>query len=191
MNKIKVKIEVSAKHLHISREDLDVLFGKDYELKKKKDLSQTGEFASEEKVDLINGDKKLEGIRIVGPIRKKTQIELAITDAIKLGIKPPLRISGNTENSETVKVVGPKGTLELKEGVIIAKRHLHISTAEAENYGLKNNQVVKLKILGERKLVFDEIVVRIADNYKFMIHLDTDEANAAHISNMDEGEIII
>lgn len=174
----KIKAEISARHLHISREHLDVLFGKDYQLKKMKDLSQPGEFAAEEKVEVI-GSKNLISMRIVGPIRKRTQIELAMTDCRFLGVEPAIRVSGDLDGTPGgVILKGPKGEFPLESGVIVPKRHLHLSEEDAKEWGLKNGQIVKAKVGGKRALVFDEIAVRVG-NFSTHIHLDTDESNAA------------
>lgn len=184
MKKIKVKVEISARHVHLSQAHLDKLFGADYKLKPIKELSQEGEFAAEETVALAGPKRQLDKLRIVGPARSKTQVELAYTDAFSLGIEAPLRLSGDIEGSAGAKLVGPAGEVELKEGVIVAKRHLHINQAEADKLGLKNDDLVKVKVIGERGLVFENIVVRIKDNFKMSAHVDTDEANAAGLGRV-------
>ena len=174
----KVKAEISARHLHISRAHLDKLFGKFYELKSIKELSQPGEFAAEERIEVI-GEKGKFMMRIVGPVRKQTQVELALTDARNLGVKPVFRVSGDlkgTPGGLTLK--GPKGSLKLTTGVIIAKRHLHISREDAKKWNIKNNQKVTAIVKGPRAMEIREITARVG-NYTTRIHLDTDEANAA------------
>ena len=174
----KVKAEISARHLHISRAHLDKLFGKNYELKPIKELSQPGEFAAEERIEVI-GEKGRFMMRIVGPVRKQTQAELALTDARNLGVKPVFRVSGDlkgTPGGLTLK--GPKGSLKLTTGVIIAKRHLHISREDAKKWNIKNNQKVTAIVKGPRAMEIREITARVG-NYTTRIHLDTDEANAA------------
>lgn len=174
----KIKAEISARHLHISREHLDILFGKDYELKNIKDLSQPGEFAADERVEVV-GSKNSFTMRIVGPVRKQTQIELSMTDCRNLGVEPEIRISGDLEGTPGgVKLKGPEGEFDLETGIIVAKRHLHLSEEDAKEWGLKNGQIVNAKVGGKRALVFKEIAVRVG-NYSTHIHLDTDEANAA------------
>lgn len=177
MNK-QVKIEISARHMHISEKDLYVLFGEKYELTKYKELSIDGEFASNEKVDLISEGGKIEGIRILGPVREKTQVELSLTDARILKITPPIRLSGDLENSGSLLIKGPKGEIDLESGVIIAKRHFHVSIKTAKELKLKDGDVVNVKTSGIRGLVFDNIEVRVDENFHDVIHLDTDEGNA-------------
>ncbi|MBT4209941.1 MAG: phosphate propanoyltransferase [Candidatus Komeilibacteria bacterium] len=174
----KVKAEISARHLHLSRAHLDKLFGKGYELKAIKKLSQPGEFAAKGKVEIKGPEGKLM-IRIVGPVRKQTQIELSLTDARNIGVKPEFRVSGDLKASPGgVTIKGPKGSVRLKEGVIIAKRHLHISKEDAKKWKLKAGQKVRAIVRGPRAMEIREITVRIG-NYSTVIHLDTDEANAA------------
>lgn len=175
----RVKAEISARHLHISRKHLDKLFGKDYQLKPIKDLSQPGEFAADERVEVIGPKAKIM-MRIVGPTRKQTQIELAYTDARILGLSPQLRVSGDLKGTTGgVTIKGPKGKVKLNSGVIIAKRHLHISSSDAKKWKIKNGQKVKLIIKGPRGMEIKEIAARVSDKYATFIHLDTDEANAA------------
>jgi putative phosphotransacetylase len=174
----KIKAEISARHLHISRAHLDKLFGKNYELKSIKELSQPGEFAAQERVEVV-GPKGNLSMRIVGPIRKQTQIELALTDARILGVKPEFRVSGDLEGSPGgVTLKGPKGSLKLTTGVIVAKRHLHISTEDAKKWKIRNGQKVKAIVKGPRAMEIREITARVG-SFATRIHLDTDEANAA------------
>lgn len=188
---MEVTIEVSARHIHLSKEDLKNLFGKDHELKELKKLSQTGEFATPDTVVLSTAKGSLEKVRILGPIREKTQVEITRTEARQLGINPPLRVSGNLKGSERITIIGPEGELEITEGVIIAKRHLHIDSANAEQLNIKNGDLVSVKVGGERSLTFHEIVARVKDSYKLRLHIDTDEANAADLKGGETGEIII
>ena len=185
----RIKIEVSARHLHISKEDLEKLFGKGYELKPLKSLSQTGEFASTETLSIKTKGGQIDGLRIIGPVRAKTQVELAITDARKLKFDPPIRLSGDLKGSAGAILVGPKGKVILKEGIIIAKRHIHCDPATAKKLGLKENKLLKVKVRGERQAILENIPVRIKDNFVFRLHLDTDEANAV-LGNNKSGEII-
>jgi putative phosphotransacetylase len=189
-NIMKIPVEVSARHIHISKKDLETLFGEGYQLHKLKQLTQPSDFATEEVLDIEIGDKKLLGVRIVGPEREKTQIEISKTDAVLLGVNPPVRLSGDLENSLALKLIGPKGELELSEGLIIVKRHIHCATSEAENLGLKNNDVVSVKVESERPIIFEGVVVRINDDYKLSMHIDTDEGNAAGINKIGQGEIL-
>lgn len=174
----KVKAEISARHLHISRSHLDKLFGQNYQLNKIRDLSQPGEFAALEKVEVL-GPKGQLSMRIVGPVRKQTQVELAFTDARILGVKPEIRVSGdliNTTGGLTLK--GPRGSVKLSIGVIIPRRHLHISVSDAKKWKIRNGQKLKALVRGPRSLELREIIARVG-NYSTAIHLDTDEGNAA------------
>ena len=187
---IKVPVEVSARHCHLSKQDLETLFGAGHELQKIKQLSQPSDFACEETVKVENNSHILENVRIVGPLREQTQIEISLTDAKKMEVNPPVRLSGDLKNSSPVTLAGPAGRVELFEGLIIAKRHIHCATDEAAKLGLKNGTIVSVKIDGERPVIFEKVVVRVKDNYKLGLHLDTDEGNAAGINKMGEGIII-
>lgn len=187
---IKIPVEVSGRHLHLSQEDLEALFGLGYQLKKKKDLSQPSDFAAEETLDLRNGDKIIKGVRVVGPVRKNTQVEISKTDAVYLGINPPIKLSGDIEGTPGITLIGPKGEVILEKGLIIALRHIHCSSEEAKKMKLKNGEIVSVKIGDERPVIFHNIKVRVGDNYKFCLHIDTDEGNAAGINKIGEGQII-
>lgn len=186
----KVPVGLSNKHLHLSQADLETLFGKGYELHPTKPLKQPGQFASEEKVDIVGPKNTLKGIRVLGPVRKETQIELAMTDARTIGVKAPVRESGKLEGTPGVKLIGPAGEVELDHGVIVALRHIHLSAAQAKEAGLNDHQVVSVKVPGERGLVFENVLVRAGDGHEREIHLDTDEGNAAGLSNDVEVEIL-
>jgi putative phosphotransacetylase len=179
MKQLQVMIEGSGRHIHITKECLEALFGAGYELEVKKHLSQPGEFASTAKVDVVGPKGTLKGVSILGPCRKFTQVELSFTDARILGINPPIRESGNIAGSAPVTLVGPEGTVELKEGAIVAKRHLHITPKDAEEFGIQDREIVQIKVGGERALIFDEVVARVSENYATAVHLDYDEVNAA------------
>lgn len=185
--KIKLPVEVSARHIHLSKPDVEKLFGLDYELKKLKQLYLPSEFAVEETLNIKAGDKEIKGVRIVGPIRDKTQVEISKTDAIMLSVNPPLRLSGNIENSAGIILEGPRGSIELQNGLIIARRHLHCAPEEAKKAGLRNGQIVSVDIKGERATTFHCVEVRVRDDYKLCLHLDTDEGNAAGINKVGEG----
>lgn len=174
-----VKIGLSNKHLHLSQEHVEALFGTGYTLTPKKDLVQPGQYACEEKVDIVGPKKTLSGIRVLGPTRKETQVELALTDARTIGIKAPIRESGKLEGTPGCKLVGPAGEVELEKGVIAALRHVHLSAAQAEEAGVKDKEMVSIKIEGERGLVFDNVLVRAGEGHEKEVHLDTDEGNAA------------
>ena len=189
MNK-KILVEVSARHCHLAKQDLEELFGAGYELKKIKQLSQPSDFACEEIVTIQAGEKKLEKVRVIGPLRKQTQVEISKTDAFSLGVSPPIRLSGDLSDSAGITIIGPKGEVELKEGLIIAKRHLHCATEEAKKLKLKTGDIISVKIESERPVAFYDVLVRIGDNYKLCLHLDTDEGNAAGINKNGEGKIL-
>lgn len=187
----KIKIEVSARHIHLCQEDLERLFGASYKLKKLKDLSQPGQFACEETVKIVGLKNFIDNVRVIGPCRERTQVEVSKTDGYFLGDVPPLRVSGNVVGSSPVKIIGPKKEIDLKEGMILAMRHIHVSDKEAEELGLKDGQMVKVKCLGERGLVFENVVVRVNPKFRLMFQVDTDEGNAAGIEGGDIGELII
>ena len=189
MNKI-IPVEVSARHIHLSQKDVEKLFGKNHELKKLKDLTLPGEFAAKEMVEIKTSKGKL-NLRVVGPARKDIQIELSITDTIKLGIKPVIKISGDIKNTPGVLLVGPKGKIRLSRGVIVTQRHIHCTPKEAEKLGLKNKQIVSVRVKGKRGLVFDQVGIRVKDNYKLVMHVDTDEGNAAGINQKTVGFLAI
>lgn len=187
----KVMVEVSARHIHLSKEHLEVLFGKGYELTPKKELSQPGQYACEERVKVVGAKKELAGVSILGPTRPETQVELSLTDARSIGVVAPIRESGDVKGSGSCKLVGPCGEVELAEGVIAAKRHIHLTPEDGENFGVVDNQVVSVKIESEgRSLVFGDVVVRISPKYAAAMHIDTDESNAAGIAGACTGLII-
>lgn len=188
---MKVLVETSAHHVHVSDEALEALFGKGATLTNKKDLSQPGQFACNEKVTVV-GPRGEMTMSILGPTRKNTQVEVSLTDARKLGISAPVRESGCIEGTPGCKLVGPAGEYEIKEGVIAAKRHIHFTPENAKEAGVKDNQVVSVKIEGtDRSLIFDEVVVRVSENYAPAMHIDTDESNAAMAFGVVYGEIIL
>ena len=186
-----VIVETSARHIHVSRADLDILYGKDYQLTNKKDLSQPGQFACEERLNLIGPKGELKNISILGPERNATQVELSLTDARALGIKVPVRESGDIANTPGLKIVGPKGEVEIPMGAIAAKRHIHLTPADAEEMGVVDKQIVSVKVeTADRTTTFGDVVVRVHPNFAAAMHIDTDEANAAAIAGTVEGEII-
>ena len=175
----EVKIGLSNKHLHLQKEHIEILFGKGHELTPTKPLVQPGQFACEEKVDIVGPKNTLKGIRVLGPARPETQVEVAMTDARTLGIKAPVRESGKLEGTPGCKIVGPCGEVEIDHGVIVSLRHVHLSPAQAEEAGVKDKDIVSIKIEGERGLVFNNVLVRSGDAHEREVHLDTDEGNAA------------
>ena len=186
----KVIVETSARHLHVTDEHLEILFGKGHTLTNKKELSQPGQFVCTEKVTIV-GPKGETKCSIIGPTRAKTQVELSLTDARAIGVTPPIRESGDVEGSAPCKLVGPEGEVEITEGVIAAKRHVHLDTKTAEELDLKSGDVIGIKV-GDRNrnLVFGDVVVRVSDKFTPAVHIDTDEANAAGLTGTTEGEII-
>jgi len=184
---VKIPIEVSARHCHLSKEDLVKLFGTGYELKVLKQLTQPSDFACQETINIKMGDNEIKNVRVVGPTRKQTQVEISKTDAISLGVDAPLRLSGNLEKSAGIFLQGPAGTVELKEGLIIARRHIHCSLKEAKEIGLRAGQLVSVEVKGERAVTFHCVEVRAGENYKLCLHLDADEGNAAGINKVDQG----
>lgn len=186
-----VLVETSARHVHVDRKTLDILFGEGYELTHKKDLSQPGQFACEERIQVVGTKGSFPSVSILGPIRPNTQVELSAADARSIGVKAPVRESGDIAGSGACKLVGPKGEVEISEGVIIAKRHIHCTPEDAEKYGLSDKQVVNVKITSaERSLVFGDVVVRVSPKFGLAMHIDTDESNAAGVTPGLMGEII-
>ena len=187
----KVIIETSARHIHLSKEHVDVLFGAGHTLTNKKDLSQPGQFACEEKVELV-GPKGSLKVSVLGPERKATQVELSYTDARTLGLKSvPVRESGDIAGTPGIKLVGPCGEVTIDEGVVVAKRHIHMTPADAEAYGLSDKQVVSVKCdASGRSLVFGDVVVRVNPTFALAMHIDTDECNAAGAFGEVYGTII-
>jgi len=186
-----VMVETSARHVHVTEETLEILFGKGYQLTKKKDLSQPGQFACEERVQVIGPKNSFPAVSILGPTRPADQVELSASDARSIGVAAPVRESGDIAGSGACKLVGPKGEVELKEGVIVAKRHIHMTPDDAENYGVKDKQVVSVKIDSpERSLVFGDVVVRVSPKFKLAMHIDTDESNAVMAGRDATGVIV-
>lgn len=186
-----IKIETSARHVHLTQQDLETLFGAGYALTPKRPLSQPGQFLSEERVALIGPKTRMERIAILGPVRPHTQVELSFTDARALGMEAPVRESGDIAGSAGITIVGPKGQITISEGVIIAKRHIHFTPEDAAAFGVKDKQIVKVKTSGARALVFDEVVVRVSPKFATYMHIDFDEANAAAISGVVDGEVLV
>ena len=179
----EIKVGVSQRHIHLSREDLDILFGKGYELTKKKVLMGR-EYAADETVTLVGPSlKSIEKVRVLGPVRKDTQVEISRTDTFVLKVSPPVRPSGQIEGSEKVVVVGPKGSVYLKQGVIIANRHIHLNPEYANTHGIKDNDYVDVMVEGIKPTKFYDVQVRVRDDFNTEMHIDTDDANSAGIKN--------
>ena len=185
----KILVETSARHIHLSREAVDALFGTGYELTKKKDLSQPGQFACAEKVTVV-GEKGTLNASILGPERGASQVEISLTDARSIGVKAPIRESGDVAGSGACKLVGPAGEVELTEGVIAAKRHIHLTPEAAAELGVSDKQIVKVKIDSDRTTIFDDVVCRVSDKFALAMHIDTDECNAACAFGEIYGEIV-
>jgi len=187
----QILIETSARHVHLKQEDIETLFGKGYELKFKKELSQPGQFACEERVDVIGPKKEIKNIIILGPARKATQVEVSLSDARTLGLDAPVRESGDVGGSAPCKIVGPNGSVEITEGVIVAKRHIHLDPKTALNFGLKDKQIVCVKVESNgRKNIFGDVVIRVNESFAPAMHIDTDESNAAGCTPGIKGDII-
>ena len=188
----QVLVETSARHVHLTREALEILFGEGYELTPKKWLSQPGEFASTSRVDVVGSRKTLAGVSVLGPVRRVNQVELSLTDARSIGVEAPVRESGNVAGSGACRLVGPKGEIELTEGVIAAKRHIHMNPAEAAEAGVQDKQVVSVRVdTNGRSLTFDDVVVRVSDRFALAMHIDTDESNACAVAPGVMGEILL
>ncbi|KAF5044204.1 phosphate propanoyltransferase [Sedimentibacter saalensis] len=188
----QVTVGLSNKHVHLSKEHINILFGEGHELTPIKDLSQPGQFACDEKVDLVGPKRTIKGVRILGPARKETQVEISLSDGFTLGLKEvPVRDSGKTEGTPGVKLVGPCGEVELEKGVIAASRHIHMHTSDAAKYGLKDKDIVQVKVGGPRGLTFDNVLIRVHDEYALDMHLDVEEGNAAGLVNGDAVEVIM
>ena len=190
MNK-PVLIETSARHLHVTQEVLETLFGEGYQLTPKKDLSQPGQFACEERVQVIGPKKSFPAVSILGPVRPETQVELSASDARTIGVQAFVRESGDVAGTAPCKLIGPKGEVDIDCGVIVAKRHIHMTPEDAEKYGMHDKQIVSVKVdTPERSLIFGDVVVRVSTKYALAMHIDTDEANAALVAPGTYGDIL-
>lgn len=187
----KFIVETSARHVHLTQEHLEALFGKGATLTHKKDLSQPGQFACEERVTIVGPKRELAGVSILGPVRPAIQVELSATDARSIGVDAPIRESGDIAGSGACKIVGPKGEIEISEGVIVAKRHIHLTPADAEELGVKDKEIVWVKLDTDgRKAIFGDVVVRVSEKFARAMHIDTDESNAVSAPRSLEGEIV-
>lgn len=186
-------VETSARHVHVTQETLEILFGAGHTLTPIKNLSQPGQFASEEQVDVVGPKSTIKRVRILGPVRPENQVELSLTDARSIGVTAPVRESGDVAASGACKLVGPCGEVELTEGVIAAKRHIHMTPEDAAEFGMKDKQIVCVKVIPPvegRALIFGDVVVRVSPKYALAMHIDTDESNAACAVNGTMGEIV-
>ena len=187
----KVPVGLSNKHVHLSQEDINILFGEGHELTAIKDLGQPGQFACDEKVDLVGPKRTIKGVRVLGPARKESQVEISLADGFTLGIEEvPVKGSGSLDGTPGIKLVGPNGEVELKQGVIAAARHIHMHPKDAEELGVKDKDMVKVKVEGERGLVFENVLIRVHETYALEFHVDVEEGNAAMLKNKQMLEII-
>lgn len=178
----EIPVEISARHVHLNRSALDILYGKGYELTRKRDLSQTGQFLAEERVKLVTHHGQIASVGILGPLRGEIQVELSLTDARLLGVRPPIRLSGDLRDASDVLLVGPEGVVSAKGSTIIAKAHVHMSPADAARYGVTDGEHVAIRLAEDRCVTLDDVIVRVREDYVLAVHIDYDEANAAHVS---------
>ena len=179
-----IPVGISNRHIHLTREHVDILFGKGYELTKLKDLSQPGQFACKEQLTLIGPSMRaIEGVRVLGPERKRSQVEISRTDSFVLKVKPPVRESGDVSGSAPITIIGPKGIVTLSEGCIIANRHIHMSEDDGKAFGVTDGEYVDVEVNGERRSLFYDVQVRVSSQFRLEMHVDTDDANAAGIGN--------
>lgn len=179
---MEIPVEISARHVHLSRADLDALFGKGYELTPKRDLSQPGQYLSEERVKLVTGKGQIESVAVLGPVRKETQVELSLTDARILGVNPPIRLSGDLRGAADVILIGPKGVVTAKGSVIAAKSHIHMTPEDAARYGVSDGQAVSIRLGSDRPVTIHDVLIRVRKDFQLAVHIDYDEANAAQVS---------
>lgn len=185
-----IPVGVSARHIHLSQPDLETLFGEGYQLTVKKELAQPGQYAAHERVDIVTEKATFKGVGILGPVRPKSQVEISLSDALKLGLQVPVRDSGDIKNTPGITLVGPKGTLHLLEGVIAAYRHIHMTPEDAAHFGVQNKDIVKVRLSGQRSLIFDNVAIRVHPSFALEMHLDTDEANAAMCKTGSTAELL-
>lgn len=181
----KIPIGVSNRHIHLCREDLDKLFGTGYELTKMKDLKQPNQYASGETVTIRGPKGELENIRILGPLRGKTQVEISLTDGFRLGVKAPIRESGMIDNTPGLTLIGPKGTVDISNGTIVALRHIHMPPQVANNLGVADKDIVEVETYGNRRSILGNVLIRVSSEFKLEMHIDLDEANACALKNND------
>jgi putative phosphotransacetylase len=188
--KKEVPVGVSARHIHLSQEHVELLFGAGYALTEMKPLSQPGQYAANETVAVVGPKGTFPKVRILGPARKATQLEVSRTDAFALGVNPPVRESGNIAGSAGITIQGPAGELTIEEGVIVAARHIHFHTSDADRFGIADKDRLRVRVGGDRGVIFEQVIARVSSDYELDMHIDTDEANAAGIRNGDLAEIV-
>ena len=179
---MEIPVEISARHVHLSKADKEILFGAGYTLTRKRDLSQPGQYLCEERVKLVTQSGEIANVAVLGPERKETQVELSFTDARMLGVKPPIRLSGDLRDAADVMIIGPKGVITAKGSVIVAKAHVHMTPDDARKYGVEHGQSVHIRMGTERSMTLNDVQVRVDQNFGLAVHIDYDEANAAQVS---------
>ncbi|MCC3866608.1 ethanolamine utilization phosphate acetyltransferase EutD [Terrisporobacter mayombei] len=187
---IFIEVEASGRHVHLSEEDVEKLFGTGYKLTKIKDLSQPGQYACKERVTIKGPKGSITNVVVLGPCRKETQVEISLTDGLSLGLKPPIKQSGDLQGTLGIKISTDKEEIELPRGLMVAKRHVHITKCDATKFNVNDNEIVKVKVFGQRPLIFDDVVVRVSDKYKTYMHIDYDEANACGFSKGTMAKIV-
>ena len=185
-----IQVEASGRHVHLSKEDVETLFGLGYKLNKTKDLSQPGQYACKERVTLVGPKGILKNVVVLGPERKTTQVEVSLTDSNVLGIKVPIRQSGDLKNTPGLKILANDKAVDLEKGVICARRHVHMTNEDAKKFKVHDSQIISVKVFGERPLVFDDVVVRVSDKFNTSMHIDYDESNACGFSKGILGRIL-
>lgn len=187
----EIPVGISNRHIHLSREHVEILFGKGYELTKCKDLSQPGQYACKEQLTIVGPSMRaIEGVRVLGPERKKSQVEISRTDSFTLKVKPPVRESGDIAGSAPITIIGPKGIVTLTEGCIIANRHIHMSEEEGARFGVRDGEYVDVELKGERRSLFYDVQIRVHKDFRLEMHIDTDDANAAGVGNGFKAKLI-
>lgn len=185
-----IEVEASGRHVHLSEEDVEKLFGKGYTLTKLRDLSQPGQYACKERVTISGPKGSIKNVIVLGPCRKETQVEVSLTDGSSLGVKAPIKQSGDLKNTLGIKISTEHGEVSLEKGLMVAKRHIHITPSDAAKFNVNDNEVVKVKVFGQRPLIFDDVVVRVNENFNTYMHIDYDEANACGFSKGTMAKII-
>lgn len=186
----KLPIALSNRHIHLSEKDVEKLFGKGYKLSKLRDLSQPGQYACKEVVDIVGPKSSIKGVRVLGPTREESQLEISISDSFALGVEAVIRNSGDIEDTPGIKLLGPKGEVELEKGVIVAARHIHMHPDDAENFGVKDKDIVEIKVDNPRGLIFNNVLVRVSPDFALEMHVDIEEGNASGVKNGDMVELI-
>lgn len=190
LNEKRVPLGTSNRHIHLSQDDLEALFGKNYTLTVQKELSQPGQFAAQETVTLVGPKGSLEKVRVLGPVRKNTQVEISVTDCYKLGVEPVIRDSGQHEGTPGLEIAGPVGNVKLEAGVLVASRHIHLHSDDAKEWSLEDGDRVRVKVESRRPMVYEDVLIRVSDQYRKEMHLDMDEANAALIDATSQGKLM-